>query len=172
MATTSSRLPSSSILLLTSVHASFLLSSLVDLLHSSPNILLPEGIQSFALAAAFLEEAICFNVLAPSLPLLTPTLLILAIVALLELVSASRLLKFLRCFLTLLQGGWLVTAGLLLPSPPPLIWATVLFAWLLAGLLLVSLLLLSTLSCGLSLPKLPPHLPLMTTSPSSSPSPT
>ena len=41
--------------------------------------------------------------LAPSLPLLTPTLLILAIVALLELVSASRLLKFLRCFLTLLQ---------------------------------------------------------------------
>ena len=48
-------------------------------------------------------EAICFNVLAPSLPLLTPTLLILAIVALLELVSASRLLKFLRCFLTLLQ---------------------------------------------------------------------
>ena len=48
-------------------------------------------------------EAICFNVLAPTLPLLTPTLLILAIVALLELVSASRLLKFVRCFLTLLQ---------------------------------------------------------------------
>merc|ERR1719507_2713745 len=106
-------LPSSAILLLTSFHASFLLSGLVDLLHSSPNLLLPEGLQSLALASAFLGEAICFNALTPSLPLLPSTLLLLALVTLLELLSASRLLKFLRCFLTLLQGSWWLTAGLL-----------------------------------------------------------
>jgi len=102
--TSAPTLPSSAILLLTSFHVSFLLSGLVDLLHSSPNLLLPEGLQSLALASAFLVQAICFNALTPSLPLLTPTLLLLALVTLLELLSASRLLKFLRCFLTLLQA--------------------------------------------------------------------
>ena len=87
---------------LVTMYAWFLVSGCVDLATFWLGYaLLPEGLQSLALAASFLSAALP----RPALPALAAAA---ALVCLLETVVEHRLIKFCRAYCTLLLASWLL----------------------------------------------------------------
>lgn len=130
------------------IYIFFTLSGTVDLLvFYCGYSLLPEGLQSFILAATFGVETLSYHALispATSLQLLLLLLLTSAcsLTAALETVVDNRLIKFCRCFFTSLQAAWLLQLTRLSTSSPSPTWVAVIFAWQAAGLFTISVLVL------------------------------
>ena len=90
---------------LVTMYAWFLVSGCVDLAtYWLGYALLPEGLQSLALAASFLSAALP-RPRHPALPALAAAA---ALVCLLETVVEHRLIKFCRAYCTLLLASWLL----------------------------------------------------------------
>lgn len=138
---------SASTIIVISMYVMFIISGTLDVfLFYCGYSVLPEGIQSFILAASFSVEVICFHAL--STPDTSHFILLLNIIviccsasAILEVVFDNRLVKFCRAFFTLLQSSWLLHLSVLLSQEiliSPL-WSSILFIWHLGSLFLLSL---------------------------------
>ena len=159
-------LPSSvpqSHLVITNIYIFFSLSGSVDLLvFYCGYSLLPEGLQSFILAATFAVETLSYQALitpATSQPLILLLLLTstCSLTAALETVLEHRLIKFCRCYFTALQASWLLQLTSLSTSSCSITWVAVIFTWHSAGLFLIAIfiLMMAQTCCK---PSQPPHL--------------
>jgi len=158
---------SSSIIIIISMYAFFLISGIVDVfVFYCGYSVIPEGIQSFILAVSFFVEATCFNTISTAensyfIHLLVIIILCCSISSILEIVFDNRLVKFCRTFFTLLQSSWLLHLSFLLSQDTLVshLWTTILFTWHLGFLFLfVLLILLLTSHCSSPVPS-PPLLP-------------
>ena len=144
------------------IYIFFSLSGLVDLLVFYWGYsLLPEGLQSFILAASFAVETVSYQALmTPATSLALSLLLLLTstccLAAALETVLDNRLIKFCRCYLTSLQSAWLLHLTSLSTSSHSTTWVAIIFSWHAAGLFTISIsvLMMAQVCCKSSQP---PH---------------
>eukprot|EP00090_Calanus_glacialis_P004982 TRINITY_DN13800_c0_g1_i2.p1 TRINITY_DN13800_c0_g1~~TRINITY_DN13800_c0_g1_i2.p1 ORF type:complete len:336 (-),score=13.13 TRINITY_DN13800_c0_g1_i2:30-1037(-) len=163
-------------LMLITMYGFFLISGLIDLLvYFCGYLVLPEGIQSLILSFCFIVEGLAFYSLSSASTLHLHLLLLFLILAcsvssILELVYEARLIKYCRCFFTLLQSSWLFHTGSLVGNEEAINfdWASIYFTWHLGlGFLLTILILVLITERVKSVPTY--IIPSMTTSLCSSP---
>jgi len=163
-------------LMIVSLYGFFLISGLIDLLvYFCGYLVLPEGIQSLILSFCFVVEGLTFHSLSSSSNLHLHLLLLAVIVlcsasSILELVYEARLIKYCRCFFTLLQASWLLHIGILSAQDKTvdIQWASIYFTWHLGIAFLLSILVLIFISQRVK--SVPTYvIPSLTTSISSSP---
>ena len=146
-------------LLIINIYIFFILSGTTDLLvFYCGYSLLPEGLQSFILAASFAVESISYQALLTSaspassqaLQLLVLVSSSCCLVAALETVLEHRLVKFCRCYFTALQASWLLQLTSLST------WVAIIFSCHAAGLFTISIsvLMMAQVCCKSSQP---PH---------------
>jgi len=165
-------------LMIITMYGFFLISGVIDLLvFSCGYLVLPEGIQSLILSFCFVVEGLAFYSLS-SEAVINLHLLLLALIlgcsvtSLLELVYEARLIKYCRCFFTLLQSSWLLHSGFLVGTDKntDFEWASIYFTWHLGIGFLVTILILVCITKHVK--TVPTYIiPSLTTSLSSSPGP-
>jgi len=163
-------------LMIITMYGFFLVSGLIDLLvFFCGYLVLPEGIQSLILSFCFIVEGLAFYSLSSAQSLHLHLLLLALVMAcsvssILELVYEARLIKYCRCFFTLLQSSWLFHSGLLVGRDVVIDfqWASIYFTWHLGlGFLLTILILVFITERVKAVPTY--IIPSLTTSLSSSP---
>jgi len=154
----------------------FLISGVIDLLvFFCGYLILPEGIQSLILSFCFVVEGLTFYSLSSESVVHLHFLLLALITAcsassILELVYEARLIKYCRCFFTLLQSSWLFHTCYLVGSEveTDFEWAAIYFTWHLGLGFLITILILVMITERVK--KVPTYIiPSLTTSLSSSP---
>jgi len=166
-------------LMIITMYGFFLISGVIDLLvFFCGYLVLPEGIQSLILSFCFIVEALTFYSLSSESSVnlhihLLALILACSLTSLLELVYEARLIKYCRCFFTLLQSSWLLQTGYLVGTDnfTDFEWASIYFTWHLGlGFLLTILILVFITERVKAVPTY--IIPSLTTSLTSSPGPT
>jgi len=165
-------------LMIITMYGFFLVSGVIDLLvFFCGYLVLPEGIQSLILSFCFVVEGLTFYSLSSETAIHLHLLLLALIVgcsatSLLELVYEARLIKYCRCFFTLLQSSWLFHTGFLVgkEKTTDFEWASIYFTWHLGIGFLVTILILVFITKRVK--SVPTYIiPSLSTSLSSSPCP-